>query len=209
MQDRIESAEDRRPGLHRMGRFGPAAHLPGRHDEEFPDLDATGIARAGLQRHQHQQGHQHRARPVGDLRQMEGEPAGQQHDLHRHHRHAAPGNDAEEGEQATGEDIAGGGAAMGEDRLAGAAHMRRIDGIADGLEREIGLHAGADVEGALVEKRPAAMGALDAAQIDGDLCLHLRRRRFAQIVLQQDIFSRESSRRPRARTPNARQASAS
>ena len=43
------------------------------------------------------------------------------------------------------------------------------DGIADHLQREIGLHAGAHVERAVLHQRPAAMRALHAAQIVGDL----------------------------------------
>ena len=51
--------------------------------------------------------------------------------------------------------------------------MRRVDVVADHLQREIGLDAGADVERAVVEERPAAVVALDAAEIDGDLALEL------------------------------------
>ena len=68
------------------------------------------------------------------------------------------------------------GAAARQDRLARPRHVRRVDRIADHLEREIGLHAGAHVEGAVVEQRPAAVLALDAAQIDGDLGFELGRR---------------------------------
>ena len=63
------------------------------------------------------------------------------------------------------------GAAAGENGLARAPHMLGIGRIADHLEREIGFHARAHVELAVMEQRPAAVSALDAAQIGGDLCL--------------------------------------
>ena len=71
------------------------------------------------------------------------------------------------------------GAAMRQDRFARAPHVWRFGIVADHLEGEIGLDARADVEGAVVEERPAAMGALDAAQIDGDLALELETRALA------------------------------
>ena len=72
-------------------------------------------------------------------------------------------------QQVAREHVAVGGAAAAEDRLAGAHHMRSIDGIADHLQREIGLDAGAHVEGTVLNQRPAAMVALNAAQIVRDL----------------------------------------
>ena len=86
--------------------------------------------------------------------------------------------------------------------------MRRIDIVADHLQREIGLHGGGDVEGAVVIKRPAAMGALDAAQIDADLAFQLQIGRLAQIMDQQAHIPPEWWRRPPAHRPNARRASA-
>ena len=77
---------------------------------------------------------------------MEREPARQEHDLDRHHRHAAPGDLAVERQQDAGEDVALRGAAARQDRLAGAAHVRRVGRVADHLQREIGLDAGAHVE---------------------------------------------------------------
>ena len=102
---------------------------------------------------------------------MEGKPARQQHDLDRHGRHAAPGHCAVEREQEAREDVALRRAAVRQDRLARAAHVRRVKIVADHLEREIGLHARAHVEGAGVNERPAAVLALNAAQIDGDQAL--------------------------------------
>ena len=186
----VDGAEDGRPGLHLMRPLGPVAHPLRRHHEELGDPDAARIARPRLQGHEHEERHQHRAGPIGDLVEMEGKPARQQHDLHRHHRHAAPGDLGEEGEHGTGEDIAGGGPAMGEDRFAGPDHMGRVDGIADHLEGVVSLHAGADIEGALMEQRPAAMGGLDAPEIAGDLRFEREVRRLAEEMLQQDIFGR-------------------
>ena len=73
-------------------------------------------------------------------------------------------------------------------RLAGAAHMIRVDRIADHLEREIGLHRRADVESAVAEQRPAAVIALDAAQIDRDLGFKRGIDRLAEIMPQQHVF---------------------
>ena len=83
------------------------------------------------------------------------------------------------------------GAAARADRLAGAPHVRRVDVVADHLEREIGLHARAHVEVAVVEQRPAAMRALDAAQIDGDLGFERGIDRLGEIVPQQHVFGRD------------------
>ena len=69
--------------------------------------------------------------------------------------------------------------------------MRGIDRIADHLEREIGFNARAHVESTVVEKRPATMCALDAAQIGRDLRLERVIDLFAQIVPQQHIFRRD------------------
>ena len=90
-----------------------------------------------------------------------------------------------------GEHVGALGAAAGEDRLAGAAHVIGVDGVADHLQREIGFHGRADVEIAVAEQRPAAMRALDAAQIDGDLGFERGIDRLAEIVPQQHVFGRD------------------
>ena len=164
-----------RPRLLLVRAAGQAARWsPAGCDEQLVDGDAARVAGARLQGAQHQQRHDHGARPVGDLGQVDREPPGQEHDLHRHLRHGAPGDHAEQRQQDAGEDVAGPGAAVGQERLAGADHVRRVDVVADHLQREIGLHGGADVEGAAVIERPAAVLALDAAQIDADLALQLQ-----------------------------------
>jgi len=63
--------------------------------------------------------------------------------------------------------------------------------IAHHLEGEIGLHAGAHVEIAFGEQRPAAMRPLDATQIDGDFLFERGIDRFAQIMPQQHVFGRD------------------
>ncbi len=84
------------------------------------------------------------------------------------------------------------GAAARAHRLARAAHVRRHRRIvADHLEREIGLHGRAHVEIAVAEQRPAAVRALDAAQIDRDLRFQLRVHRLAEIVPKQHVFGRD------------------
>ena len=154
-------------------------------------LDASRIDGARLQRLQHSSGHDHGARPIGDLVEMEGKPARQQHDLDRHGRNAAPGNRAVEREQEAREDVAPRGAAAREDGFARAAHVRRLRIVADHFQGEIGLDAGAHVERAVVEERPAAVGALDAAEIDGDQALQFEIRRLAAEMPQQHIFGRD------------------
>ena len=85
------------------------------------------------------------------------------------------------------------GAAARADRLARPHHVRRVDGIADHLQREIGLHAGAHVEIAVMHQRPAAMGALHAAQIVGDLGFELGVDGLGEIVAQQHVFGRDGA----------------
>ena len=46
--------------------------------------------------------------------------------------------------------------------------MRRIGWIADAAQRVIGFHAAGEIEGSIMEQRPAAMRALCRAQIDAD-----------------------------------------
>src|SRR5262249_34121285 len=58
----------------------------------------------------------------------------------------------------------------------------------DHLEGEVGLDAGAHVEIAGIEQRPAAMLTLDAPEIDRDLRLESGVDGLAEIVPQQDIF---------------------
>ena len=82
---------------------------------------------------------------------------------------------------------------MGEDGLARPYHVRRVGGIADHLQSEITFDAGAHVEGAFVHQRPAAMGALDAAQVIGDLGLQHGVDRLAEIMAQQHIFRRDGA----------------
>ena len=124
------------------------------------------------------------------LLEMEREPARQQHDLDRHHRHRAPRHLAEQRELDAGEDVARAAPPRAQDRRARPHHMRRVGRVARRLQREIGLDAGGQVEIAAVEQRPAAMLALDGAQI-------LRQRRLdavvdlAEIMLQQDVFGRD------------------
>ena len=161
-----------------------------RLQEQLVDPHALGVLRLRLERQQHQQRHDDGAAPIRDLVEMERKPLRQQHHLGRHHRHRAPGDLPVERKQRAGEHVGAGGAAARADRLAGAAHVLGVDRIADHLEREIGLHARAHVEGAFVEQRPAAVRALDAAQIDRDLAFELGVDRLAAEVAHQHVFGR-------------------
>ncbi len=152
-----------------------------------------GILRARLQRRQHHQRHDRGARPVRNLVEMKRRPHRQQHDLDRQHRHAAPGHHSEHRQHEAREDVAVDGAAARADRLARTHHVRRVHGIADHLQREIGLHAGAHLEIAVVHQRPAAMGALNPAQVICDLGFQHGVDRLAQIVAKQHILRRNGA----------------
>ncbi len=60
--------------------------LPAASTNSSSIVHAALVARARLERLQHQQRHQHGAAPIGNLRQVEEEPVRQQHDLDRHQR---------------------------------------------------------------------------------------------------------------------------
>ena len=92
LEQPVDRAEELHPCPSLMRARRPVAHGLRRRDEEFRDLDAARIGGARLQRLQHQERDEHRARPIGDLVEMEGKPARQQHDLDRHRRNAAPRN---------------------------------------------------------------------------------------------------------------------
>ena len=62
--------------------------------------------------------------------------------------------------------------------------------IADHLQREVGLDAGAHVEGAAMEQRPTAMHLLHATKIDTDQTLKLVILRLASKMAQQHVFGR-------------------
>ena len=69
--------------------------------------------------------------------------------------------------------------------------MRRLGIVTDHFEREIGLDAGAHVERAGVNERPAAMVALNAPKINGNQTLELEIGIFAPKVPQQHVFGRD------------------
>ena len=151
---------------------------------------ALRVARNRPLCHQHQERHDDGAAPVRNLVEMERKPFRQQHDLDRHHRNSAPRNESEQSEHDAGEHIRAFGAAARAHRLARACHVLGSRIVADHLQREIGLHGGADVEIAVAKQRPAAVRALDAAQIDGDLRFERGIDRLAEIVPQQHVFGR-------------------
>ncbi len=169
----------------------PVLHLLRRLDHQLLDRQGARAHRPRLLRHDHQQRHDHRAAPVGHLVQVEREPGGQHHDLHRHHRHGTPRHLLEQRQQDAGEDVGAGGAARCQDGGAGSGHVRRGRVVARRLQREIGLHAGADVERPVMPQRPAVMPVrLDAADVIGELRLLLPVDH-AEEVLQQDVFGRD------------------
>ena len=82
------------------------------------------------------------------------------------------------------------GAPARKDRLARTPHVRRVRTFAGHFQPEIGLHAGAHVEIALVKESPAPVRPLDALEIDGDFPLKLLVDRLATKVAKQHIFRR-------------------
>ena len=134
---------------------------------------------------------------------MERKPFRQQHDLDRHHRHGAPWNKTEQRQHDPREHVGARGAAAGAQCFARAPHVIGIDGIADHLQREIGFHSRADIEIAVGKQRPAAMRALNAAQIDGDFGFERGIDGFAKIMPQQHIFGRNGGVRLQFKQPMA------
>ena len=68
--------------------------------------------------------------------------------------------------------------------------MRRVHIVAHQLERVIGLDGDAYIDVAAVKQRPAAMVALDRAQIVGKLALH-HIVDVAEIMVEQNVFGRD------------------
>ncbi len=190
VQHRVDTAENPKPHGLLLWRLGRRSDRLRRLEKQLVDRHALGVARLGLERLQHQERHDDGTAPIGDLVEMEREPLRQQHDLDRHDRHGPPRNEAEQRQHQPREHIGRRRAAAEADRLARAHHVRGIDGIADHLEREIGFHARAHVEGAVLEQRPAAVVVvgLDAPQVDRDLALELGGDGLAEIVPQQHVF---------------------
>ncbi len=190
LQNDIDQPKEFVPEPFLMRRLALADGVLRRREEQFVDAYACAVARARLERLQHEQGHQHGTAPIGNLRNMEGEPGRQQHDLHRHQWNGRPRQDAVERQQDAGEHVDVCRTAARADCLARLAHVGGVGIVADHLEREIGFHAGADVEGAPVKKRPAARSRLPAPQIDADLALELQIGVFAEIMGEQHVFGR-------------------
>ena len=103
----------------------------------------------------------------------------------------APRQRAEQRQKRARENIRVRRAAMREDRRAGAPHMVRLGGIASRLQREIGLDAAADIEGAIGEQRPAVMRRLFAPEKSRDLGFEPGIGRFAEKMLKKNIFRRD------------------
>ena len=188
-QDDIDALEDPPPGR-AVRPANPVGDLIRRRAEQLRHMDVARIAGARLFGHQHQQGHDHRARPVRHLAEVEWKPQRQMHDLQRHDRHGAPRHLPEQRELGAGEHVAALRPAGLQDCLARAAHVRRVGIVADRLQREIRLDAAGQVERAVVEQRPAAVRALHRPQVNADLALQCRVDP-VQEVLEQHIFRRD------------------
>src|SRR5690348_4686899 len=99
---------------------------------------------------------------------MKRKSARQQREFNRDCRDASPWKDAVKRKQDTCKHVAFSRPAPRQHCFARAPRVRRIGAVADHLEGEIGLDAGAHVELALMIKGPAAMCALDTTQVDCD-----------------------------------------
>ena len=150
-----------------------------------------------------QQRHHHGPRPVGDLAQIEEEPAGKKNDLHRYRRDGAPGHLPEQRQGDAGENVDPGRPPQAENEQAGPDHMRRIGRIAGQLESEIGLDRSAEIGEAPLVERPAAVGQLPAAQVTGQPLAQVGGQRAAQEALQQDVFRRDGGIRLQVEDPVA------
>ncbi len=141
---------------------------------------------------------------------MDREPARREDQLGRHRRHASPRPRAEQRQLDAGEDVDRRRAARREDRRAGARHVRRVRIVADHLEREIRLDAGARCRtrrrGYSAQPSCSAPGCgADSAPI---LRLERRRRPARRDNGAAGYIRPGWSRRPRARTPSGRRRAA-
>ena len=154
-QHTVQRREEGRPAgaLMRRARAG-REHT--RH-EQLINVDSARIFCQRLARAQHKQRHDHRPRPIAHLGKMHRKPARQQDQFRWHGRDVRPAGLAIQRQKYAGEDVRLDGAAALPDLFPRARHVRRIDIVADHLEREIGLYRGGDIEGAVVIQRPAAM----------------------------------------------------
>ena len=107
----VDAAEEPEPRRLLLRRLRRRAEVLRRSEEQLVDPHALGVARHRPLRHQHQQRHDNGAAPVRHLVEMDRKPLRQQHDLDRHHRHGAPGNEAEQRQHDAREHVGAFGAA--------------------------------------------------------------------------------------------------
>ena len=150
-KDEIDAAEEPKPQRFLLRRLRRETDRARRLEEKLLDGDPLGVARSRLERLQHQQRHEDGATPIGNLIEVERKPFRQQHDLDRHHRNRAPGDEIEKRQHHPREHVRARGAAARANGLPRADHVGGVDGVTDHLEREIGFHARAHIEGAVVE----------------------------------------------------------
>ena len=161
--------------------------LLGRCRKQLANLHVAWVPGGGLARAQNEQRHHHRARPVGDLVEMERKPARQEHDLDRHIGHGAPRNLPEQRECDAREHVAAGRAAALQNCRTRPHHVGSLGAVARELQGKVGLDGAAHVEVAAVVQRPAAMLGLTSAQISRELRFQ-RSVNLLQEVRHQDIL---------------------
>ncbi len=168
----------------------PVAHLVGRRAEQLRHMHVVRVAGERLAMHQHQQRHDHGARPVRHLAEMKWKPQRQVHDFHRHHRHRPPRHLAEQRKLRAGEHVAALRAAGGQNGGPRPLHVWRVRQIPDAAQRVIRLHAARQIERPVMEQRPPAMRPLGSAQIRADLRFQPRIDTVEE-MLQQHILGRD------------------
>ena len=127
------------------------------------------------------------ARPAGEVEDVEGDPRGQQRELHRQRRDLLPGPEPEERHPDVREHARVLDAAALADELASRAHVLGLGRVARQPQRPIGLDRGREVAGPAVEVRPGAVRALLRAD-PRRRALRLRRRPHAQELAQEHVL---------------------
>ncbi len=121
---------------------------------------------------------------------MKRESRRQQHDFQRHHRHRSPWDCSEQSQLGAGEHVAALRTPGGQDGGARAPHVRCLRIVTDRFQRKIRFCACRQVERPVVKQRPAAMRALDGAQVVADPALQLYVDPIEE-MLQQHVLGRD------------------
>ncbi len=142
-------------GLAGAAQLGPVLR---RLDEQLANPAAGVDVLRRAQRRDDRERHDHRPRPGADRVQVHRKPFGEKHHLRRNLGTLFERNLPKDRQVESRVAVDGVGAAVGEDRAPRPLHVFRARVVARELEREIGLHAAADLDAAARVHRPAAAG---------------------------------------------------